>query len=96
MPVVELRRLLVTAPSVLVSIRAKMDFIEKARIMDRPRASIARWPALLRRLWKKNHGAGDLYLVGIRRRGVPLAETKWLTKIADLEGDRPAGWHSRQ
>ncbi|MBV9958535.1 MAG: bifunctional pyr operon transcriptional regulator/uracil phosphoribosyltransferase, partial [Acidobacteria bacterium] len=37
---------------------------------------------------EENHGAGDLYLVGIRRRGVPLAE-RMADKIADLEGERP-------
>lgn len=35
-----------------------------------------------------NHGARDLYVVGIRRRGVPLAE-RIVDKIAELEGDRP-------
>src|SRR5258705_13658906 len=37
---------------------------------------------------EENHGAGDLFLVGIRRRGVPLAE-RMADKIADLEGHRP-------
>ena len=35
-----------------------------------------------------NHGAKDLYIVGIRRRGVPLAE-RLVQKIEDLEGIRP-------
>lgn len=37
---------------------------------------------------EENHGAGDLYLVGIRRRGVPLAQ-RMAEKIADLEGEHP-------
>ena len=35
-----------------------------------------------------NHGANDLYLVGIRRRGVPLAE-RIVDKIESIEGERP-------
>ncbi len=35
-----------------------------------------------------NQGAKDLYLVGIRRRGVPIAE-RILKKIEDLEGEKP-------
>ncbi len=37
---------------------------------------------------EENHGADDLYLVGVQRRGVPLAE-RLADKIADLEGQRP-------
>src|ERR671914_2096858 len=37
---------------------------------------------------EENHGLTDLVLVGIRRRGVPLAE-RIADKIADLEGSRP-------
>src|ERR671914_1886786 len=37
---------------------------------------------------EENHGLTDLVLVGIRRRGVPLAE-RIADKIADLEGQRP-------
>ncbi len=64
-----------------------MDFIEKARIMDSPRINRA-LARLASEIVEENHGAGDLYLVGIRRRGVPLAE-RMADKIADLEGDRP-------
>jgi len=64
-----------------------MDFIEKARIMDSPRINRA-LARLASEVVEENHGAGDLYLVGIRRRGVPLAE-RMADKIADLEGDRP-------
>ena len=37
---------------------------------------------------EENQGAKDLYLVGIRRRGVPLAE-RIVKKIEDLEGEKP-------
>ena len=37
---------------------------------------------------EENHGAKDLYLVGIRRRGVPLADDI-ADKIEQLEGQRP-------
>src|SRR5918911_509167 len=37
---------------------------------------------------EENHGVSDLILVGIRRRGVPLAE-RMADKIEDLEGTRP-------
>ena len=37
---------------------------------------------------EENHGAQDLYLVGIRRRGVPIAE-RIVDKIEALEGIRP-------
>ncbi len=37
---------------------------------------------------EENHGAKDLYLVGIRRRGVPLAE-RITEKIRTLEGMKP-------
>jgi pyrimidine operon attenuation protein / uracil phosphoribosyltransferase len=64
-----------------------MEFVEKARIMDSPRINRA-LARLASEVVEENHGAGDLYLVGIRRRGVPLAE-RMADKIADLEGDRP-------
>lgn len=37
---------------------------------------------------EENQGAKDLYLVGIRRRGVPIAE-RLVEKIGDLEGAKP-------
>src|SRR5688500_11489628 len=64
-----------------------MDFIEKARIMDGPRINRA-LARLSSEIVEENHGAGDLFLVGIRRRGVPLAE-RIAAKIADLEGAPP-------
>ena len=72
--------------TVLVSIR-QMDFVEKARIMDGARINRA-LSRLASEIVEENHGADDLYLVGIRRRGVPLAE-RMADKIADLEGGRP-------
>ena len=38
---------------------------------------------------EENQGAADLYIVGIRRRGVPIAE-RIVEKIETLEGQRPA------
>ena len=64
-----------------------MDFVEKARIMDGPRINRA-LARLSSEIVEENHGADDLTLVGIRRRGVPLAE-RMAAKIADLEGYRP-------
>ena len=65
----------------------EFDLVEKSRIMDSTAMNRA-----LRRLAteivEKNHGAEDLYLVGIRRRGVPLAE-RIRDKIEKLEGVRP-------
>lgn len=64
-----------------------MNLTEKARIMDGARINRA-LSRLASEIAEENHGAGDLYLVGIRRRGVPLAE-RMADKIADLEGERP-------
>jgi pyrimidine operon attenuation protein/uracil phosphoribosyltransferase len=64
-----------------------MDFVEKARIMDGARINRA-LARLASEIVEENHGATDLYLVGIRRRGVPLAE-RMADKVADLEGNRP-------
>lgn len=64
-----------------------INLIEKSRIMDAEGMKRA-----LRRLAteivEKNHGAEDLYLVGIRRRGVPLAE-RIRDKIEQIEGVAP-------
>ena len=64
-------------------VSAHMDFVEKARIMDGPRINRA-LARLSSEIVEENHGAGDLFLVGIRRRGVPLAQ-RLATKIASLE-----------
>ena len=65
----------------------EIHLVEKSRIMD----STAMKRALRRlatEIVEKNHGAADLYLVGIRRRGVPLAE-RLRDKIEALEGEAP-------
>ncbi|MGI8655723.1 MAG: bifunctional pyr operon transcriptional regulator/uracil phosphoribosyltransferase PyrR [Pyrinomonadaceae bacterium] len=64
-----------------------MEFIEKARIMDGARINRA-LARLASEIVEENHGVGELYLVGIQRRGVPLAE-RMAERIADLEGERP-------
>lgn len=63
------------------------SLIEKSHIMDRARMSRA-ISRLASEIVEENHGAADLYIVGIRRRGVPLAE-RIVEKIGALEGQRP-------
>lgn len=65
----------------------EINLVEKSRIMDsaRMKRAISR---LASEIVEENHGAKDLYLVGIRRRGVPLAE-RIADKIENLEGTRP-------
>jgi pyrimidine operon attenuation protein/uracil phosphoribosyltransferase len=60
---------------------------EKSRIMDsdRMQRALAR---LASEIVEDNQGATDLYIVGIRRRGVPLAE-RIAAKIAEIEGEKP-------
>jgi pyrimidine operon attenuation protein/uracil phosphoribosyltransferase len=78
---------LLSSSSISVLVSAPMEFTEKARIMDGARINRA-LARLASEIVEENHGAGDLYLIGIRRRGVPLAE-RLADKIADLEGARP-------
>lgn len=60
----------------------------KTHIMDA--AGIARaLSRLASEIVERNRGTKDLLLVGIRRRGVPLAE-RIADKIEQLEGQRPA------
>ena len=66
---------------------ASVEFTEKARIMDSARINRA-LARLASEIVEENHGSDDLVLVGIRRRGVPLAN-RIADKIADLEGKRP-------
>lgn len=65
----------------------EFHLVEKSRIMDSTSMKRA-----LRRLATEiaetNQGADDLYLVGIRRRGVPLAE-RIRDKIEQIEGVKP-------
>jgi pyrimidine operon attenuation protein/uracil phosphoribosyltransferase len=77
---------LVTRQTFLL-LSATMEFTERARIMDGARINRA-LARLASEIVEENHGTSDLYLVGIRRRGVPLAE-RMADKIADLEGIRP-------
>jgi pyrimidine operon attenuation protein/uracil phosphoribosyltransferase len=64
-----------------------IKLVEKSRIMDatRMKRAVSR---LSSEIVEENHGTKDLYLVGIRRRGVPLAE-RIADKIETLEGERP-------
>ena len=65
----------------------EINLIEKSRIMDS--AAIKRaLSRLATEIVEKNHGPQDLYIVGIRRRGVPLAE-RLVKKIEALEGEVP-------
>jgi len=61
--------------------------IEKSKIMDAARMKRA-LSRLASEIVEENHGAEDLYIVGIRRRGVPLAE-KIVSRIEQLEGEKP-------
>ena len=65
----------------------EIHLVEKSRIMDAAgmKRALSR---LASEIVEKNHGADDLYLVGIRRRGVPLAE-RIVERIEKLEGARP-------
>lgn len=65
----------------------EFGLVEKSRIMDgaRIKRAISR---LASEIVEENHGAKDLYLVGIRRRGVPIAD-RIADKIENLEGIRP-------
>jgi pyrimidine operon attenuation protein / uracil phosphoribosyltransferase len=70
-----------------VLVSAPMEFVERARIMDGMRINRA-LARLASEIVEENHGAGSLYLIGIQRRGVPLAN-RLADKVADLEGERP-------
>lgn len=63
------------------------SLVEKSRIMDGARMNRA-LSRLASEIVEENQGAKNLYLVGIRRRGVPLAE-RIAKKIEDLEGEKP-------
>jgi pyrimidine operon attenuation protein / uracil phosphoribosyltransferase len=65
----------------------EINLVEKSRIMDSNRMKRA-LSRIATQIVEENHGAKDLYLVGIRRRGVPLAE-RLAAKIESLEGTRP-------
>lgn len=65
----------------------EINLVEKSRIMDSAgmKRALSR---LSSEIVESNQGAAGLYLVGIRRRGVPLAE-RIVNKIESLEGERP-------
>ena len=65
----------------------EINFIEKAIIMDSVKINRA-MARLASEIVEENQGAKNLYLVGIRRRGVPLAETL-VEKITEIEGEKP-------
>jgi pyrimidine operon attenuation protein/uracil phosphoribosyltransferase len=65
----------------------EVRLVEKAKIMDSVRIGRA-LSRLASEIIEENHGAEGLYLVGIRRRGVPLARTL-ADKIEEIEGVRP-------
>jgi pyrimidine operon attenuation protein/uracil phosphoribosyltransferase len=65
----------------------EFKLVEKSRIMDATRMKRA-LSRLASEIVEENQGAEDLYLVGIRRRGVPLAE-RLADKIEAVEGKRP-------
>ncbi len=62
--------------------------VEKSLIMDNARMKRA-LSRLASEIVEDNQGAKDLYIVGIRRRGVTIAE-RLVEKIEALEGERPA------
>lgn len=66
----------------------EFKLVEKSRIMDATRMKRA-LSRLSSEIVEANQGANDLYLVGIRRRGVPLAD-RIADKIESLEGHRPS------
>jgi pyrimidine operon attenuation protein/uracil phosphoribosyltransferase len=65
----------------------EINLIEKSRIMDGARINRA-LSRLASEIVEENQGAKDIYLVGIQRRGVPLAK-RLAEKIGDLEGLLP-------
>jgi pyrimidine operon attenuation protein/uracil phosphoribosyltransferase len=71
----------------LDAITPPMDFYEKAVVMDAARITRA-VSRLASEIVERNRGVEGLTLVGIKRRGVPLAE-RIADKIHELEGRRP-------
>jgi pyrimidine operon attenuation protein/uracil phosphoribosyltransferase len=66
---------------------SEANLVEKSRIMDSARMNRA-LSRLASEIVEDNQGAKNLYLVGIRRRGVPLAE-RIAARIETLEGAKP-------
>jgi pyrimidine operon attenuation protein / uracil phosphoribosyltransferase len=65
----------------------EFGLVEKSKIMDAARMKRA-LSRLASEIVEEHHGAENLYIVGIRRRGVPLAE-RIVSKIEQLEGSKP-------
>ena len=65
-----------------------MRFVEKACVMDAARINRA-LSRLASEIVEHNRGVEGLLLVGVRRRGVPLAE-RIAERVAELEGAEPA------
>jgi pyrimidine operon attenuation protein/uracil phosphoribosyltransferase len=65
----------------------EVKLVEKSKIMGSDRINRA-MSRLATEIVEENQGAAGLYLVGIRRRGVPLAESL-ADRIEKLEGKRP-------
>jgi pyrimidine operon attenuation protein/uracil phosphoribosyltransferase len=65
----------------------EIHLVEKSRIMDAAAMKRA-LHRLSSEIVEKNQGPDNLYIVGIRRRGVPLAE-RIVSKIETLENERP-------
>ena len=65
----------------------EINLIEKSMIMDEERINFA-MSRLASEIVEENQGVNGLYLVGIRRRGVPLAETL-VEKIEETTGKKP-------
>jgi pyrimidine operon attenuation protein/uracil phosphoribosyltransferase len=72
---------------VLVLSCGAMRFLEKACVMDAARINRA-ISRLASEIVERNRGVEGLLLVGVRRRGVPLAE-RIAERIADLEQEKP-------
>ena len=66
----------------------EFKLVEKSRVMDSTQMKRA-LSRLASAIVEENEGAEDLYLVGIRRRGVPLAD-RIADKIESIEGKRPS------
>ena len=72
----------------------EFHLVEKSRIMDGTRMTRA-LSRLANEIVEHNQGAKELYLVGIRRRGVPLAETAQTLRLLALEHDSRHGLPDR-
>ena len=65
-----------------------MDFVHKFQLMDASAINRA-LSRIASEIVERNCGTKDLMIIGIRRRGVPLAE-RLVKKIGELEGSHPS------